>query len=88
MELGWDGGWGRGGDHGIHHWPVARPNEAVVCLPNGTWTPSVTQDHGTLKPTLFTLPAPDSPLSLPTADIAGSEGYLPDLAEHVFVGLL
>ncbi len=42
---------------GIHHLPVARPNEAVVCLPNGTWAPSVTgkpmQRHEA-----FTLPAP------------------------------
>lgn len=25
----------------IHHLPVARPNDAIVCLPNGTWAPSV-----------------------------------------------
>lgn len=26
----------------IHHLPVAHPNDALVCLPNGTWAPSVT----------------------------------------------
>lgn len=30
------------GEGSIHHLPVARPNEADVCQPNGTWAPSVT----------------------------------------------
>lgn len=44
------------GEGSIHHLPVARPNEVVVCLPNGTWAPSVIgkpmQRHAA-----FTLPA-------------------------------
>lgn len=30
------------GEGSIRHLPMACPNEAIVCLPNGTWAPSVT----------------------------------------------
>lgn len=41
----------------IHHSPVARPNEAAVCLPNGTWAPSVIGKQ-MQRHVAFTLPAP------------------------------
>lgn len=34
---------------GVHHSPPARPNEAVICLPNGTWAPSVSANISSLS---------------------------------------
>ncbi|CAB1447561.1 unnamed protein product [Pleuronectes platessa] len=44
------------GEGSIHHLPVAHPNEAIVCLPNGTWAPSVI-GRPMHRHTAFTLPA-------------------------------